>query len=108
MYRIIEVSTDSNIGGAGRCLLTLAKFRDKSRFEMLVVLPRKSLLKPQLEALGVEVIEVDGIAEKSLDIGAIRSLKKVFKKYKPDLVHTHASMSARIAAKQCGAKVVYT
>lgn len=32
----------------------------------------------------------------------------IFKRERPDIVHTLASMSARIAAKQAGAKVVYT
>ena len=51
---------------------------------------------------------MDGIAEKSLSLGSIRTLRDVFKREKPELVHTHGSMSARIAARQAGAKVVYT
>ena len=106
--RIIEVSTDTNIGGAGKCLITLLKNFDYEKFDVKVILPPKSLLKPEIEALGTEVIEVEGIADKSLDFKAIKELKQVFEKEKPDLVHTHASMSARIAAKRAGAKVVYT
>ncbi len=106
--KIIEVSSDTNIGGAGKCLLTLLKNFDYDKFDIKVVLPRNSLLKPQIDALGVPVTEVDGIADKSLDKDAIGKLKKIFKDEKPDLVHTHASMSARIAAKLSGAKIVYT
>jgi glycosyltransferase involved in cell wall biosynthesis len=106
--KIIEVSTDTNIGGAGKCLITLVKNFDREKFDLEVILPPNSLLKPHIEQMGVEVIEVEGIAEKSLDIGSINKLKKVFKERKPDLVHTHASMSARIAARWAGAKVVYT
>lgn len=108
MRKIIEVSSDTNIGGAGKCLLALAENIDKSKFEVKAVLPKNSLLKPRLYELGIPVIEVDGIADKSLDLKAVKELKKIFKAEKPDLVHTHASMSARIAAKQAGAKVVYT
>ena len=108
MYKIIEVSSDTNIGGAGKCLLTLLENFDYSKFEVKVILPQNSLLKPHIDAMGIEVIEVDGIADKSLDIKAISELKKIFVREKPDLVHTHASMSARIAARQAGAKVVYT
>ena len=107
-YKIIEVSSDTNIGGAGKCLLTLLENFDYARFEVKVVLPKNSLLKPHIDKLGIEVIEVDGIADKSLDVGAISSLTKLFKAEKPDLVHTHASMSARAAARLAGAKVVYT
>ena len=106
--RIIEVSTDTNIGGAGKCLITLLKNFDYDKFEVKVILPPNSLLKPEIDALGTEVIEVEGIADKSLDFKAIKTLKQIFRQEKPDLVHTHASMSARIAARQAGVKVVYT
>lgn len=107
-YKIIEVSSDTNIGGAGKCLLTLLENFDYNKFDVKVILPKNSLLKPHIDKLGTEVIEVDGIADKSLDAKAIGKLKKIFKREKPDLVHTHASMSARIAARLVGAKVVYT
>ena len=106
--KIIEVSTDTNIGGAGKCLITLLENFDRKLFDVKVILPPNSLLKPLVENLGTEVIEVHGIAEKSLDLRSIRSLKKIFKAEKPDIVHTHASLSARIAARQTGSKVVYT
>lgn len=108
MRKIIEVSTDTNIGGAGKCLITLLKNFDYEKFEVKVILPPNSLLKPEIERLGINVIEVEGIAEKSLDFKAIKVLKKIFKTEKPDLVHTHASMSAKIAARRAGARVVYT
>ncbi len=106
--KIIEVSSDTNIGGAGKCLLTLLKNFDYDKFDVKVILPKNSLLKPHIEELNVPVIEADGIADKSLDKGAIGELKQIFKEEKPDLVHTHASMSARIAARAAGAKIVYT
>ena len=58
---------------------------------------------------GVEVIEIDGLKDKSLDVFAIPKIQKIIKLEKPDIVHTHASLSARIAAKlyqKC--KIVYT
>ncbi len=106
--KVIEVSSDSNIGGAGRVLITLLKNFDYDRFEIKVILPPDSLLKPEIDALGVEVIEVEGIAEKSLDLNSIKALERIFRKEKPQIVHTHASMSARIAARRAGAKVIYT
>lgn len=108
MKKIIEVSTDTNIGGAGKCLITLLKNFDYDKFQVKVILPPNSLLKPEMDKLDIEVIEVDGIAEKSLDLSAIRVMKRIFEKEKPDLVHTHASMSARVAARAAGVKVVYT
>ena len=104
MIKVVEVSSDSNIGGAGKCIITFLKYFDRKQFDVSVVLPKNSLLKPEAEALGVKVYEMDNLAEKSLDMKAIGSLKKLFKEIKPDIVHTHASMSARIAAKQCRIK----
>lgn len=106
--KVIEVSTDTNIGGAGKCLITLLENFNYDEFSVSVILPKNSLLKPHIDNLGIKVIEVDGIADKSLDMKAIKELRAIFKREKPDIVHTHASMSARIAAKQAGAKVVYT
>ena len=106
--KVIEVSSDTNIGGAGKCLITLLENFNYDMFDVSVVLPENSLLKPHIEKLGIRVIEVAGIADKSLDFKAVKTLRKIFKAEKPDIVHTHASMSARIAAKQAGAKVVYT
>ncbi len=108
MRKIIEVSSDTNIGGAGKCLLALAGNIDRKKFEVSVILPKNSLLKPELDKLGVRVIEVDGIADKSLDMSCVKELAAIFRREKPDLVHTHASMSARIAARLTGAKIVYT
>ncbi len=108
MIKVIEVSTDTNIGGAGKCLLTYLENYDKDKFDVSVVLPCNSLLKPLIEQLGVSVYEILGIAEKSLDFKSVGALKKLFCELKPDVVHTHASMSARIAARFAGAKVVYT
>lgn len=108
MIKVINVISDTNIGGAGKCLITYAEHADRSNFDVSVVLPSGSLLKPYLEKLGTRIIEIDGLSDKSLDFGAIAKLKEIFKREKPDLVHSHASMSARIAAKQCGIRVIYT
>ena len=108
MIKVIEVSSDTNIGGAGKCLLTLLENFDYSKFEVKVILPQNSLLKEHIERMKIPVIEVAGIADKSLDFKAISALKKIFKAEKPDIVHTHASMSAKITARFSGAKVIYT
>ncbi len=108
MIKVIQVSSDTNIGGAGKCLLTILENYDRSKFLMKAVLPKNSLLKPEVEKTGTEVIEVDGIADKSLDFSAVSGLKSLFSAEKPNIVHAHASMSARIAARRAGCRVVYT
>ena len=108
MIKVLNIISDSNIGGAGKCVLTFLKYFDRDAFEVKVALPKDSLLIPEIEKLNIEYIETENIAEKSLSLAGIRSLKKVIKDYPYDIVHTHGNMSGRIAGKQCGKKVVFT
>ena len=109
MIKVINVISDTNIGGAGKCVLTFLKYYDKSRFKVLVVIPENSLLAPEIEKLGCEYVVSKGIADKSLSKEGISSLKKIFKSFAPDLIHAHGCMSARIAGRLYGkAKIIYT
>lgn len=109
MIKVLNIISDRNIGGAGRCLLNFLKHYNKTNFSIKVVIPKNSLLVPEIKKLGVQVIEVDGIADKSFDIKAILKLRKLIKAEKPQIVHTHSAFSGRIAAKMClGTKIVYT
>lgn len=108
MIKVVQVSSDSNIGGAGKCILTFLKSFDRTKFDVSVIIPKDSLLKPYIDGLSVKVYEAENIAEKSLSRSGITELMKLLKSIKPDIVHTHASMSARIAAKRLGIKTVYT
>ena len=108
MTRILHIISDSNIGGAGRCLVNYLRHHDRSRFSVSVILPRGSLLIPQIAALDVPYIEVDGIAERSFSPAAVPALSRILKREQPHIVHTHGSFSGRIAAKLCGSRIVYT
>ena len=109
MIRILHVISDTNIGGAGRQLLNLLKGLDKSIFEIMVVVPQNAKLMEHLDEIDIEHVEAPHLAEKSFSIRAIWHLYKIIKSFKPDVVHTHAALSARIAAriyKRC--KIIYT
>ena len=108
MIQVLNILTDSNIGGAGRCLINYLKYCDRSRFSVKVVLPRDSLLIPEVRQLDIPVIEAEGIADKSFDRAAIRTFRQIIRAERPDIVHTHGSLSGRIAARRCGTKVIYT
>ncbi len=108
MIRVLNIISDTNIGGAGRVIINYLKYADRSRFETAVAMPRGSALKEPVEALGVTVYEVDGMADRSLDLKAIRELKALIRVLMPDIVHTHGALSGRIAGRQCGAAVVFT
>lgn len=108
MIKVVEIISDTNIGGGGRYLLNYLACYDKSRFEVFVVLPRGSALTPRVAELGVPFEEIDAMADKSMDRRAVGILRKILKREKPDLVHTHGSLSGRIAARMAGGKVVFT
>ena len=42
MIKVMQISSDTNIGGAGKCILTYLKNDDKGRFENILVLPKGS------------------------------------------------------------------
>lgn len=109
VIKVLNVISDTNIGGAGKCVLTFLKYYSKDEFDLVVVIPKNSLLKPEIEKLGARCIEVDALADKSLDFKAVSRLLKIFKAEKPDVIHCHAAMSARIAGRLYKrAKIVYT
>lgn len=108
MIRVLNISSDTNIGGAGRCILTFLAHYDRSAFQVDVALPKGSLLIPEVEKLDTKVIPIDGIGDKSLDMGAIQTIKAVIREADPQIVHTHGAMSGRIAGRQCKKAVVYT
>lgn len=108
MIKVLNIISDTNIGGAGRCLINFLKYYDREKYEVKVVLPENSQLKPEVEKLDTPVIEVPGMGDKSFSVQAVRALKQVIKAERPHIVHTHGAMSGRIAAKGTGAKIVYT
>ncbi len=104
--KVIQVLTDKNIGGAGRWLLNYLKYYDRDKFLVTVILPKGSMLSKEIDDFGVYVMELDELSENSYDKNSIKILKKIFEEEEPDIVHTHASLSARIAAKKAGVKLV--
>ena len=108
MIKVLNVISDTNIGGAGRVLLNYLGCSDRERFETHVALPRDSLLAPPLREAGAQVHEVAGIADRSYDRADVKRLRKLMGSLRPDIVHTHGCLSGRIAAKRCRIPVVYS
>lgn len=108
MIKIMQVLTDTNIGGAGMWLLNFLEFYDREELDVTVVIPVGSALKERVEALDVRVIEAENIGDKSFSPKGITALKNIISEENPDVVHTHASLSARIAAKLLKIPVINT
>lgn len=105
--KIYHVLTDRNIGGAGRWLLNYLKYCDRKTYDVRVVLPADSQLCPVVESLDIPVIKMDAMADSSYDKKALAPLTELFRKDKPDVVHTHASLTARMAAKKAGVPRIF-
>ena len=99
--KVIHALSDTNFGGAGMLLLCCLRHADRARFDISVVLPKGAVLCRRVRELGFRVFEINGGRDKSFDLGAVKEYKKIFASEKPHIVHTHASLSARIAASQC-------
>ena len=109
MYKILNIISDTNIGGAGTLLLTFLSHFNREQFEAVVVLPKGSLLLPHIQAKGIKAIEIDNIADKSFKVAAISDILHILKDEKPHIVHSHAVLSARVAARmyrKC--KIIHT
>lgn len=108
MVKVLNIISDTNVGGAGRVILNYLKHCDRENFNVSVALPVGSLLKEPLEALNTPVYEIEKMADKSFDFAAIKKIQSLIQNINPDIVHTHGSLSGRIAAKRCGKIVMYT
>lgn len=108
--KVMHVITDSNFGGAGKYLYQICKYIDKDKFELIVVLPEGSVLYNTVSAIpDVEIAQIDGIDTKSFDLKGVKEVYKLIKKYRPDIIHSHACLSARIAGLMAGnKKIIYT
>lgn len=89
-------------------LLNYLKTADRQRYTLLVALPKGSALSERIQALDVPVMELSMEGDRSFDVKAIPLLAKVIRSVKADIVHTHGSLSGRIAAKLLGKRIVYT
>lgn len=107
MKKVINVLTDTNIGGAGRYLFNLMSGWNDSRFKLVVACPGGGELERQLSKTGVRLYTIRG-GESSFNAGHVKTLCEIILKEKAHIVHTHASLSGRIAGKVLGRKVVIT
>ena len=109
--KVLHILSDTNIGGAGKAVLALADWANAGVYKgcMEVVLPWGSALKPEFMSRSLTVYESFNLSEKSFDMRAIGALARIIKNVNPDIVHTHAALSGRIAARLKGnAKIVST
>ncbi len=105
--KILYVISDENIGGAGVLLCNLLRNLDRSRFLAEVALPKGSALTERIAELDVPTIELEHPCDR-FSGGSVRELQRLIRKRAPDIVHANAAVSARVAGRLCGRKVIHT
>ena len=109
MIKVSEVLSDTNIGGAGRLLLTRFRLSDRGEFKQSIVLPKGSELENCFLGLGYRATRMKYCMNKSFDVREVVSLYRYFKTTRPDIVNSHGCLSARVAARLAGVPVcIYT
>lgn len=107
--RVVEIISDTNVGGAGRLLLTRLGGCMEGGFESTVILPRGSALRDDLLKIGAEVREIVGCADRSFSLKGIREILSIIRETEPEIVNCHGCLSGRIAALLGGVPVrIYT
>ena len=100
--RVLHVSSDYTIGGASRYILTLLKQPEySSAVDAAVACPEGGPLWAELKNMGGEVTGFPQ-RDRSLDPALVLRLVGFIKRNRFDIVHTHASLSARLAARLSG------
>ena len=106
--RILEVLSDTNRGGAGVYLESYIANRAPD-IEVIVALPHGAAMAERLRAAGAHVVECSLKGDTSYNSEDIKVLKICIETFRPDIVHTHGSLSGRMAARSAGrCKTVYT
>ncbi|MBQ6789231.1 MAG: glycosyltransferase [Clostridia bacterium] len=107
--KIIHVLTDTNIGGAGTLLVNYLHCFDREKYDISVCLPEGGELIPLVEAEGYRVIPLKHGHDKSFENAALKEYVSIFRRERPDIVHTHSAFSAKLAAFLAGVKSrIYT
>lgn len=109
MIKVLNIVTDTNIGGAGRLLIQYLKCFDRSKFDIVIAVPSGSELIPLINEVGYRTVETEFSHDKSWEKGAVGEYKRIIREEKPDIVHTHSSLAGKVAAYLCGVRCrIYT
>ncbi len=102
VMKITHVISDTNVGGAG-VLLTSILGNLGEDFEFEAILPKNSKLS-SLIPKNIRLTELNVSGDKSFSAADVKTFYNYFKLNTPDIIHTHASLSARLGAKLAGVK----
>ncbi len=107
--KVLEVISDTNIGGAGMLLLARLRHSDRARFQTTVLLPSGSALASRFREIGIPVCFMKGCQDQSNDMRHVWELVSIIRRLRPTLINCHGCFSARVAAAIAGVPIrIYT
>ena len=98
MIKILHFITDQNIGGAGNLLCAQIQNLNPQKFAITVALPHESELIKKLRPLPCKIVTFKHGGNKSFSILNLVESYKTIRKIRPDIVHSHGSLSSRVAS----------
>lgn len=110
MIKVIHIIADLDFGGAGQYLFNILEYADYEKYQIEVICHGKGQLYQRLiRDTNIKVHLVSPTTgAKSFSIEIFKGIYKILKKERPDIIHVHASLAGRIAAKLLGIKIVLT
>lgn len=99
--KVLHVSSDYTLGGASRYLLTLLSQPAFQDIDVVLACPEGGPLAEKAARRGIPLFLFDR-GDRSFDPRLILSLARLIRSSRFDIIHSHASLSARIAAKLAG------
>lgn len=99
--KITHVISDMGIGGAGVQLGNLVGALS-GEYDTRIIVPRGSLLTDTLSHVGATVNELDFKGDRSFDIRDTQKFRQFFTEHPTDILHTHATLSARLGGTLAG------
>ena len=101
--KVTHVISDTNVGGAGILLANLQSALCEL-FDFEIILPAGSMLLSRLDPRKGRITEIDFLGDKSFSPRDVRTFHRIFRSRPPDVLHTHAVLSARVGASLAGVK----
>ena len=108
--RVCNVITHLEVGGATEAAINACAHVDAERFTTALVCGPSPAgerdARPLADELGVEVVVIPSLVRPirpGRDLGAVRALRRTFRSWRPDIVHTHSSKAGflgRLAARR--------
>ena len=101
MCRILQVISDGNVGGAG-ILLSHVTEALRGEFDFEILVPEGSSLIDRLPSRGVRVTPLSFSPDRSFSLRDVPTLLRYMRSVRPSVIHTHASLTARLAGHLLG------